>query len=824
MGERLRSNLFVALRSLAATPITTGAAIVLLSVAVGLNLAMLGLIDRAILSPARHVAEPDRVCTLGFEVPVPPGSSAPPGRMTTTSYVAFKNLQEHVQAFSNVAAWRRTSTSAVIAGEQIRADAMLVSGSYFELLGVVALQGRILGTDHDRDAAGAPAAVLSHAFWRSAFGSDKGVLGRRLTLRGVEYTITGVMRPGFSGHSTTRVDIWVPMAAAMREMPGWDQDPFRNVTSIIARLRPGESAPAAAAQASAVLDRRVALSSIAGGEVAQTERRIVYALTGVSLLVFVIGLANTATLLLLRASRRRRECAIRSALGASRARLLTHVMIEAGVLATVSTSGAFALSSWFDEGLRRVLLSTLTETAGMSARTLLAALLAGLAAFALAGLVGLGQLPRLVNLEDLAAVSRDRRRSKAHAVLLVVQTTLSVALIAGAGMFARSLYTLVRQDFGMRLDHVVLVEFERGSGRSGLSQILEEALQRIRVLPEVALATPVQIIPFTGFHVLPVGIPGKADSPSVDGQLPYLLAATPELFEILGIEIVQGRRFTIADDRGAPVVIVNETMARGAWPGESAIGRCIRIGFDESFDPLTAQGPPGPPTSVPCREVVGVARDVRQRSVVPTGNESRLMQYFVPFSQVPPPPGRVSAGPMVQGLLLRTSIDSDSLTSTIRRAVVDGRTDLPFVQVRPYRQLLDRQMEPWRLGTVLLIVFGALALAVSAVGLYAAFSHAVAERRREMAIRMAIGAGPSRMLAMILREAAVIAGVGVLCGSVVTILGGRGLSSMLFGTAPSDPLVLGSAALVMIAVSVLATLLPARNAARTDPASLLRTE
>jgi hypothetical protein len=353
---------------------------------------------------------------------------------------------------------------------------------------------------------------------------------------------------------------------------------------------------------------------------------------------------------------------------------------------------------------------------------------------------------------------------------------------------------------------------------------LLSALERVRSLPGVDQVTTIQALPFAGFHVPPIGVPGMAESPQMNGQLPYLNAATPELFEILGIEIVEGRRFTSADERGAPVVIVNQSMARTIWPGEPALGKCIRIGFDPSFDPFAAQGPPGPPTSVPCREVIGVARDVRQRSVVPTGTEDRLMQYFVPFSQVPPPPGAVAAPPGVRGLVLRTEADPARLIPEIRRAVVNGRADLPYVQVRPYWSLLERQMQPWRTASLLLVIFGVLALAVAAVGQYAVFAHAVAERRREMAIRLAVGAQSGRLLRMILVEAGRLAVLGVVAGSLLAWTAGRGLESMFIGTAPSDPRVLVGAAALMIAVAAAATMLPARRASRVNPTDLLRVE
>ena len=802
-----------------ATPVTTLATVVMLVVAVGANLAVFGLIDRAILTPARHVVRPDRLFTLAFAVPGNPGRGA---GMTTTSYVAFDTIREHVPALSQVAAWRRTSTTAIVAGEQTRVESMLVSGSYFEMLGAVPRLGRVIQPQDDQ--ASGSTAVISHAFWRSAFGGDPAVLGRRVAINRIDYVVSGVMPAGFSGHSSTRVDVWVPLAAAMRETPGWNLDSFRNVVGIVARVEEGQDV-AVTAQASVALDRGVSLVALDGGEVAPAERRIAYALAGVSILVLIIGLANAATLLLVRGTRQQREAAIRTALGATRGRLFAQVLAEASILAVISTAGALALASWLGEVVRRVLLAGVIENEVFTLRTIVVAVAAGLGALALAAAVGVAQMPRHVRAGDLSGASYGARRSRAYPMLLLVQTTLSVVLMAGAGLFGRSLYNLRAQDFGMRLSDVVLVGFEPGPNPvAGQAELFRAALERIRQMPGVDGATEIQSTPFAGHHVLPIGVPGMAEPPSVNGQLPYLIAATPEFLRILGIDIAEGRPFTRDDERGAPVVIVNQTMARTVWPGESALGKCIRIGFDPSFDPFTATGPPGPPTSVPCREVIGVSRDVRQRSVVPGGGEDRLMQYFVPLSQVPGPPAGVGPPPGVQGLLVRTKGAAEDLITPIRRAVLNGRADLPFVEVRPYRDLLERQMRPWSRGTALLTLFGALALSVSGVGLYAVFAHVIAERRREMAIRIAIGAQPARVVRMILRDACRSAAAGVVCGSALAVVAGRWLQSMLVGTVPSDPLVLGAAGFLMIIVAGLATFIPARTASRADPTSLLRAE
>ena len=819
MSERIFSHLFNALRSLVAMPVTTLATVVMLVVAVGANLAVFGLIDRAILTPARHVVRPDRLFTLAFDIPGNPGRGA---GMTTTSYVAFDAIGEHVPALSQVAAWRRTSTMAIVAGEQMRVESMLVSGSYFGVLGAVPRLGRVIQPPDDQPSGST--AVISHAFWRSVFGGDPAVLGRRIAINRIDYVVSGVMPAGFSGHSSTRVDVWVPLAAAMRETPGWNRDSFRNVVSVVARVDVGQNV-AATAQASTALDRGVSLVTLDSGEVAPAERRIAYALAGVSILVLVIGLANAATLLLVRGTRQQREAAIRTALGATRGRLFAQVLAEASILAVISTAGALALASWLGEVVRRVLLSGVIENEVFTVRTIVVAVAAGLGAFALAAAVGVAQLPRHVRADDLSGASHGARRSRAYPMLLLVQTTLSVVLMAGAGLFGRSLYNLRAQDFGMRLSDVVLVGFEPGPNPvAGQAELFRSALERIRQMAGVDRATEIQTTPFAGHHVLPIGVPGRAEPPSVNGQLPYLIAATPEFLRILGIDISEGRPFTRDDERGAPVVIVNQTMARTAWPGESALGKCIRIGFDPSFDPFTATGPPGPPTNVPCREVVGVSRDVRQRSVVPGGGEDRLMQYYVPLSQVPGPPASVGPPPGVQGLLVRTKGAAEDLITPIRRAVLNGRADLPFVEVRPYRDLLERQMRPWSRGTALLTLFGALALSVSAIGLYAVFAHVIAERRREMAIRIAIGAQPARVVRMILRDACRSAAAGVVCGAALVVVAGRWLQSMLVGTVPSDPLVLGAAGFLMIIVAGIATFIPARTASRADPTSLLRAE
>ncbi len=520
MIERLLADIRSATRALAITPAPVAWAVILLAVSVGLNLAMFGLIDRALLSPPAHVVNPERVFTLAFQ---PVDDVTGQVRMTTTSYPSFEAIREQMSAASRVAAWQRVSSAVVVDSTQVEADVMLVSDGYFDVLNV---RPQTQSTNTQSDGA-----ILSHAFWTARFGGDSAVIGRHITVRGIDFTVTGVMPPGFSGHSAARVDVWVPLTAAMAQTPEW-RNPFRNIASVIIRLKSGERAETAAQQATTALTlspRRVSLLPIGGATIGANERRIAYWLTAVSALVLVIGLANTATLLLVRGARRRRDLAIRAALGATRARLLTQVVVEAAIIAFAGIAVALVLDRWLEEAVRGVLLPSVIESAGFTARVIGAAAVAGGAAFAIAAAVGVAQLPALSDAGDLARIVRARPRRRVHAMLLVVQTTLSIVLLAGAGMFGRSLYNLASQDFGMRLDDVLLAEFEAGPGDGGVEhELFAAALERVRALPGVERAAPTSGLPFSGHIIPPIGVPGKPESPNVGGQLPYLIPATPE--------------------------------------------------------------------------------------------------------------------------------------------------------------------------------------------------------------------------------------------------------------------------------------------------------
>jgi putative ABC transport system permease protein len=812
-SDRVRFDLATAFRSLRATPGPTTAAIATLALAAGVNLAMFNLLDRALLSPPAHLVKPSQLFTAVFHA----GDAPDEGIRTSTSYVTYRDLRDRVPSLAGAAAFQNAAATVMIDGDQRKVSALFVSGNYFALLGASPRIGSGITPANDESGAAAAVAVLSDQFWRSAFGSDPNVIGRRLSLRGHDYQVSGVMPAGFSGHSPSATDVWIPLAAAMQDTPDWDRSPYRNVASVLVRVGDGQSMDAVESQARIATGSRTTFEPLGGADVGAAERRISWWLAGVAVLVLFIGLANAGTLLLVRATKRRKDIAIRTALGASQRRLLVQSSVEAAMLAAIATGAAIVMTSWLDEAIRKVLFPSLAVAESIGRSTLSVGAFTAALTFVVA---------TLANLAQFRAEIRSARvgRAKTLTGMLLVQTAFSVLLLSGAAMFGRSLYNLMTQDLGLNMTNVVLAEFEPGpdAGRAD-GQLFSDAIEKLRTMPGVEMVSPIASVPFGSFNVPPIAVPGHAEPPSVGGQLPNLIASTPELFKILGIRVIEGRPFSDDDARGAPVVIVNQTMALATWPGDSAIGKCIRIGFDPDFDPETATGPPTPSAAVPCRAVIGVTADVRQRSLVPTGNEAKLMQYYVPITQVPQPPFAPVQSP-VWGLMLRLHGHDDGTVSSIRRAIVGTRTHLPFLRVIPYAQLLDRQKRPWELGTILLAIFSAVALAVAAVGLYAAFAHAVGERRHEMAIRLAIGARPSGVRRMILGEALMLAGAGVAIGCVLAMLSGRWIGAMLFHTAPSDPLVLGFAALLMLLVAAAATLMPALAASNADPSVLLRVE
>jgi predicted permease len=599
---------------------------------------------------------------------------------------------------------------------------------------------------------------------------------------------------------------------------------------VLGRLRPGLSRAAAGDEATVAYRRgmegepysdaesRVLIAALTPGvgpSGLYPQARIALWLSGVSLIVFLIAVANVTNLLLQRAAQRQQEIAVRLALGMGRSRLARQWMTESLLLAVLGGGLGLIVSRWGGELIRLTLLPGMAPSEGWADWRVLAVTGATvLAAGVLTGLLPAIQAisPSLLGVLKNGRQARTFRRSPLRTGLLLAQTVLSTVLLIGSGLFVSSFQKVRSQDFGFSTQRTLLATFQFDTNVPGVRRdaLYRDALARLKTLPGVEEAIPTDSLPFASTSAPAIDVPGV--DLSRFQQMPFMNAAALEYFKVLGIRLLRGRGFTAADNPGgAPVVVISETMARTFWPDGDAIGKCLRFGFVPD---------PAELATAPCREVVGIVNDVRPRSIRP--EPQPVMQFYVPYDQVPPP--YLPEAPRISGLLIRTAGDPERMAAPVQRALQSFAPDLPYANVRPYQSLIDPQMGTWRLGAVLFSVFGGLALAMAAIGLYGVLSYMVAQRSKEMGIRMALGARSGDVIRLVVGEGLWFAGLGILAGGAAALAAGSWLQPLLFDTRPWEPAVLAEVALTLGAVTLLASLLPAWRATRTDPNLVLKME
>jgi predicted permease len=811
------------------------AAILTLALGIGANVAMVSLASRLLVDPPPHLTDPKRIVRLELAFTDRSGERF---TMSTTSYPVFHHLRAETRSFAALAA---VATGTMVwgrAGDAQPVAALEVSGRYFGLLGGEPLIGRWFGDPEDEAPTGRPVVVLGHAFWRRAFGADPAIIGRRIVLDDVGYEVIGVAPPDFTGATAEPNDVWVPLSAAFASDQGWRDTPGRNLIALLGRLRPETSPSAAAAEGSRILGHNQDLfggmdataslevnSLVPGLGDRSTIGRIALWLALVSAIAFAIAVANVANLMLVRAYRRRRELAVRAALGAGRVQLVRQLAIESLLLTAGAGLVALIVAVLASEAIRTVLVPSLAAPEGLVPRrlgwlTVLAAVAGGL----LVGVMPAVRATRISVVDDLKAGGggASRRRAPLLSAMLVVQSGLTVVLLVGAGLFLQSLHRVRAQDLGFDRRNVYLATMRFPGAVAGATADARyrEAEQAVGRIPGVVLASVAQAVPFGNHHVPPIAVPGREDFPDPRQQLPFLNAATPAYFAILGLRLEEGRGFTEQDRRGsALVVVINRSMARGIWPGESPLGRCLKLGFAPGEEPhgVTASA------SLPCRTVVGVVNDARPRSIREETGQAR-MQYYVPFEQSPGPPDVVQPRPAeISSLLVRTNGDAQ-LPATVRRVMQSFAPDLPLTEVSPLQDLLDRQIRPWTLGAAVFTGLGLLAAGLAAIGLYAVRSYLVAQRTRELGVRQALGAGRREIAWLVLRDGLRVMGAGLGIGAAIALATTRFVAPLLFETSPRDPATLLGVAVMLGLVTLAASAIPAWRAASTRPTDALRAE
>ena len=814
--DTLLADLRYALRTLARSPGLSLAAVLTLGLGIGANTAMFGVVDRLFFRPPAHVVDPDRVVRLYVTW------SRPQWGTSTTSigtYPRYQDFRDHARSLAAVAAYGDGNFSLGLGPQAERIKGKLVTASFFSLLGVRPLLGRFFAADEDRLGNPAHVAVLSREFWKRRYGDDRAVLGKTLQLGRSGYTVIGVAPHGFSGIDLDVPDVWVPLTAAAREVRGPDalsKDYFW-LSGVIARLRPGVAPAQVVAEGTAIYrswyaqtrDSTGVLSLLsvhdAAGSGAHGDVKLSVWLAAMCGLVLLIACANVANLLLARAVQRKREIAVRLALGASRGRLARQLLAESAVLTVLGGGAALLVTLWVGPVLRAALLPDAATGPVLDIRVVLFTSLVVLGTAVLAGLAPAFEASAPDLSSALKSGEREGRiqRTAARAGLLVGQVALTLVLLTGAGLFTRSLHRVEGLRLGFDADRLIVASVNHeplGYKRAAINALYERMRERVRALPGVAGASLSMGMPFSWSFAVSLAVPGLDSLPNVNTGGPYVAAVTPDYFGTLGTAVRRGRAFASTDNAGAQrVAVVNETMARLYWPGEEPIGKCLKIGG----------------STRPCTEVVGVVEDARRGSVT----DEVVVQYFIPLAQA----DSVVSWP-ITALLVRTGRDADDLVGPVRREVQATSAELPYPTIDPMPRMFASQLRPWRVGSAFLSLFGGLGLLLAAIGLYGVLSYVVSQRTQEMGTRIALGAGRREILALVMGQALRVMVWGALLGVAGALVVGRAIASMLYGVTPHDPLVLSVVIVILGSVAAVASYLPARRATKVDPMVALRYE
>jgi predicted permease len=815
----LKSDLRWAWRGLSRRPGFTAVAILSLALGIGANATVFSLANAVLLRPL-PVRDPGRLVALHTVTPDVPFH-------LQISWQNFRDLRERVRTLSSLIATGPATVSLSGGGRPEQVFGQMVTGDYFGVLGVKPALGRGFLPEEDRTPGSHPVVVLGDGLWRRRFGGDRGIVGRTIRMNGEAFTVVGVAPPGFRGlQPLNSPELWVPMMMYPRVMPGRLRPYFEvrgaPLLGVVGRLAPGrtleqarqelESVSAAlAAEHPQVNERRTVvplplLDTVGGPDEHAGYVRAAGLLLALVGAVLLIACANLANLLLARSAGRRPEMAVRLSLGSSRGRLVRQLLTESLLLVLAGGLAGLLLAAWARRLVPLLGSPYLPDALEIPIDGRVLAFTLGISV--LTGLL-FGLAPALqAGRADLAAGLGNRAREAApgrlgrfgfQGLLVALQIALSLVALAGAAAFLRSLANARSIDPGFDHERLLVLSFDldgAGYDEARGRDLLRRMTERLEAVPGVRSAAVGEnlllVEPGLRRAVAPDGGTLTADSgPPIIVQTN---AVSPAYFDTMGIRRLRGRGFTGADRDGAPaVVVINRTMAERLWAGEDPVGRRFRfLGPDE-----------------PEREVVGVVEDSRYNEL---GEEPQLY-VFLPLAQ---------AWSSAVSLHVRTEGDPEDLLAAVRREVQAVVPQVPLVDVRPMSRVLDLELWAPRTGAALFSLLGGVALLLSLVGVYGVTAYGVAQRWREIGIRSALGARHGDVQRLFLRRgmAAVIAGLALGLAGALAL--SRWISSMLYDVAATDPVLLGSAALLLTGAALLATWIPSRQAARVPPAVVLR--
>lgn len=787
-------------------------AVLTLALGIGANATMFAITDRLLLSPPPHIRNARDVVHLRFDEAQPQGSRIV---WVGAPHPFYRALLDATPGF-DVAGYFSSSMPLRVANVHRTASVTAVTEGYFDLLGTRPAVGRFFGSDET----GERPVVISYTAWtRDLAGAD--VVGSDLTLNGERYTIVGVAPRGFTGAGIMPVDAFIPLGTSPTLPPGWQERQNLRLLSVIARPHAGTSRAAMAADATRLYltsragspqydsTAKVVPAALVPGRHPEggmtTDARVTLWLQGVSVLVLIIAIANVTNLMLLRGIERRRETAVSVALGVSRGRLVRAVLLEGLLLGLLAAALAILLSRWSGPLLGSLLLPMGGEVFTTPVRESLVTGAIALGSVLLISIVPVGLQLRTRVGDVLREGSRgsSRRGSLTGDALVVIQVACAVVLLVGSGLFVRSMLRLDGLNLGFEVDRIVAVQVDHGQSRdtAAARHHLERAMVRVRALPGVDLVAASLSAPYRPSFGPTIFLPGHERVPGVGPNAlgyPTFIAMTPEFFPAMGLSLQSGRTFGPSDVATAPLVtIVDSTMARTLWPQGNAIGSCFRIGAD----------------TMPCRTVVGIVQDSKRSPI----EERHSMRYYLPLTQSP-------VRQTSHYLFARTALSTVSLVGPVRTAVLGDESSPPLVEVLPMKRFLEPYTRPWRLGRAVFVAFGALSTVIAAIGLFGVISFGILQRRRELGIRMALGATQGTVLRLVMAGAGKRMVVGLLVGSMGAALLGSGLRELLFQTSSVDAHAFLASMLVVTMATIVSCIVPAMRATRVDPTVTLRSE
>ncbi len=825
------SDLLFAFRTLRRAPLFAAVAITSLALGLGANTAIFSILDRLLLRPL-PIAEPERLVLL--ETNGPNMGMFFCGE-TCFSYPMYRDIRDRNQVFTGLAGRFPVSVNLQTSGQADSVRGEIVSGNYFQVLGVGAALGRTLLPEDDLRKGEHPVAVLSYDSWMRRFGGDPALLGKDIRLNGRAFTVVGIARPGFFGAEVgRRSELFVPMMMKAAITPTWDEMENSRTfwVNMFGRLKPGVTLQQAEASLKPVL-RPILEQEVAqmgggvpkrfaeryvqkpllvkpGGKGVENVREfagkplvMLMAMVG---LVLLIACANVANLLMARAASRQKEIAIRLALGAGRWRIVRQLLVESALLSVLGGAMGLLVASWTVEGIVSFLPEELAQSnlvTGLDLRVLGFSMLLAIATGLLFGLVPALQATR----PDVAPTLKDQAGSviggwrglKSRKALVVAQVALSLLLLVGSGLFVRSLQNLRSLDPGFSTANLIAFDVDASLAAyppERVQQVYSTLEQRLATLPGVTGATIAETALIAGQeNFSTVRVQGYEHKPGEDMN-PQTNSVGRGFFRAMGIPLLYGREFTDADIQGSPkVAIVNESFARYFFKGGSPLGRRFgRGGSNNDF------------------EIVGVVKDGKYNSM----RDKPTRMFYLPWRQTERL-GQVT-------IYVRTGFDPAQAFSMLRREVASAAPGMAMFNNKTVERQVDESLMIDRLIATLCTMFGALATLLAAIGLYGVMAYSVARRTREIGIRVALGAERGQVLRMIMREVGWMALFGVGIGLPLSLWLSRLLESQLYGLSPNDPLTVAGATLLIVIVALISGALPARRAARVDPLSALRYE